>query len=166
MWAVLGRPWGLCQRSWAALGISVGGLGPLFVLLWAVLAALEIYVGGLGPLLWSLLAVLGRLGPKNNLGPSRRKAIWQADLGQQVTQTRTRRAFRGGGGNGARAGPWAPKRIVSIDYVFFLPNKSTPQSYKTLVVVPVEPENCISSHPFKNLAQNLIKNLAKCWSKM
>ena len=33
--AVLGRAWGLCWRSWAALGAYVGGLGA--------------YVGGLGP---------------------------------------------------------------------------------------------------------------------
>ena len=29
VWVVLGRSWVLCMRSWAALGIYVGGLGPL-----------------------------------------------------------------------------------------------------------------------------------------
>ena len=28
VWVVLGRFWGLCVRSWAALGAYVGGLGP------------------------------------------------------------------------------------------------------------------------------------------
>ena len=39
VFAVLGRCWDLCVRSWAALGA---------------------YVGGLGPLLGPMLAVLGR----------------------------------------------------------------------------------------------------------
>ena len=77
--AVLGRPWGLCWRSWAALGAYVGGLGlllglcgppgsllgPILGILgrpWGLLGA---YVGGPGPLLGPLLAVLSRLGPKN-----------------------------------------------------------------------------------------------------
>ena len=29
MWAVMGRSWGLCWRSWAILGAYVGGLGTL-----------------------------------------------------------------------------------------------------------------------------------------
>ena len=28
VWVVLGRSYGLCWRSWAALGAYVGGLGP------------------------------------------------------------------------------------------------------------------------------------------
>ena len=49
--AVLGRSWGLCWRSWAALGVYVGGPGPLLGLLWAVLGRLGAYVGGPGRLL-------------------------------------------------------------------------------------------------------------------
>ena len=45
MLAVLGRSWGICWLSWAALGPYVGCLGA--------------YVGGLGPLLGPMLAVLG-----------------------------------------------------------------------------------------------------------
>ena len=37
MLAVLGRSWGPCWRSWAALGPYVGGPGPLLGPLWAVL---------------------------------------------------------------------------------------------------------------------------------
>ena len=79
MLAVLGCSWGLCWRSWAALGAYVGGLGlllglcgpsgsllgPILGILgrsWDLLGA---YVGGPGPLLGPLLAVLSRLGPKN-----------------------------------------------------------------------------------------------------
>ena len=90
MWVVLGRSWGLCVRSWVALGglcwRSGGGLGtyvgdlePLLGLCgwsWDGLAAslgglgpLVAYVGGLGPLLglcrrsWAALgAYLGGLG--------------------------------------------------------------------------------------------------------
>ena len=77
--ADLGRSWGLCWRSWAALGAYVGGLGPknaknmptlnmcLFLererswgLCWRSWAALGAYVGGLGPLSEPMLAVLGR----------------------------------------------------------------------------------------------------------
>ena len=49
LWAVLCRFRGLCERSWAALGTSAGGLGPLLG-----------PVGGLGPLLGPLWEVLGR----------------------------------------------------------------------------------------------------------
>ncbi len=37
MLAVLGRSWSLCRRSWAALGVYVGGLGPPLEPLLAVL---------------------------------------------------------------------------------------------------------------------------------
>ena len=54
--AVLGRSWGLCWRSWAALGAyvrdlgpPVGGLGSLLGPMLAVLAALGASVGGPGP---------------------------------------------------------------------------------------------------------------------
>ena len=66
MLAVLGRSWGLCWRSWAALRAYVGGLG-----------------SGSGPKLavlgpkWSVLeAIRAKSGPN----PSG-KAIWQADQG-------------------------------------------------------------------------------------
>ena len=79
LWVILGRSWGLCERSWAALVAFVGGLGlllglcgpsgsllgPILGILgrsWGLLGA---YVGGPGPLLGLLLAVLSRLGPKN-----------------------------------------------------------------------------------------------------
>ena len=59
MLAVLGHSWGLCWRSWAALGTYVGGLGPVlgltfgimgysWGLCWRFWAALGAYVGGLG----------------------------------------------------------------------------------------------------------------------
>ena len=38
--AVLSRSWGLCCRSWGALGAYVGGLGPLLEPMLAVLARL------------------------------------------------------------------------------------------------------------------------------
>ena len=60
MLAVLGRSWGLCWRSGAALGVYVGGLGPLLGPMLAVLGPLGTYVGGLGQLLGPMLAVLGR----------------------------------------------------------------------------------------------------------
>ena len=47
-WMVLGRSWGLCVRSWAALGAYVGGLG----------GGLGTYGGDLGP----LLGLYGRSG--------------------------------------------------------------------------------------------------------
>ena len=84
VWVVLGRFWGLCVRSWAALwayvgglgaalGIYVGDLGPLWPVLgrswslcWRSWAALGAYVGGLGPLLGPMWAVwdrkMGRTG--------------------------------------------------------------------------------------------------------
>ena len=48
VWEVLGRSWGLCVRSWAALGAYVGGPGSLSGPMFAVLAALGPSVGGLG----------------------------------------------------------------------------------------------------------------------
>ena len=48
VWVVLGRSYGLCWRSWAALGAYVGGLGPLLEPKLAVLAALGASEGGLG----------------------------------------------------------------------------------------------------------------------
>ena len=60
VWAVLGCFYGLCGRSWVALGASVGGLVLLLGLRRWSWAALGAYVGGLGLLLGLLLAVLGR----------------------------------------------------------------------------------------------------------
>ena len=37
LWVVLGRSWGLCVRSWAALGAYVGGLRVLLEPMLAVL---------------------------------------------------------------------------------------------------------------------------------
>ena len=55
VWVVLGRSWGLCVRSWAALGAYVGGLGAVWRPMLAILglygrswAALGASVGGLG----------------------------------------------------------------------------------------------------------------------
>ena len=58
--AVLGRSWGLCGRSWVALGAYVGGLGPLLGPMLAVLGRSWPSAGGLGPLLGPMLAILGR----------------------------------------------------------------------------------------------------------
>ena len=49
VWVVLGRSWGLCWRSWVALGAYVGGLGPLWALCWRSWAALRAYVRGPRP---------------------------------------------------------------------------------------------------------------------
>ena len=68
--SVLSCSWGLCCRSWAALGTYVSGLVPLLGPMRAVLGrswsqcwqswvALGAYVGDLRPLLGSMLAVLG-----------------------------------------------------------------------------------------------------------
>ena len=57
--SVLSCSWGLCWRSWAALGplqAVLGGSWGRCVRSWAALGA---YVGGLGPLLAPMLAVLG-----------------------------------------------------------------------------------------------------------
>ena len=102
--AVLGRSWGFCGRSWAALGASVGGLGCSWGPCWRSWAALGASFRGLGPLLGPLLAVLGCLGPKSGPGPSG-KAIWQADQGRKVAQTRAGRPLRRGERFTARTGP-------------------------------------------------------------
>ena len=60
VWVVLGRSWGLCVRSWVALGAFPGDLGPHFGLYGRSWVALGTYLGGLGPLLGTMLAVLGR----------------------------------------------------------------------------------------------------------
>ena len=82
--SVLSCSWGLCCRSWAALGTYVGGLGPLLGPMWAVLGrswslcwqswvALGAYVGDLRPVLGSMLAVLGapNAGNAGKLGRTR-----------------------------------------------------------------------------------------------
>ena len=112
MWAVLGRSSALCGRSWAALKASVGGLGQLLGPMWAVLggslglcwrswAVLGAYVGGLGSGSGPKLAVLGpkwsvleAIRAKSGPNPGG-KAIWQADQGRKVAQTRAGRPFWG-----------------------------------------------------------------------
>ena len=121
---------GLCWRSWAALGAYVGGLGPLlgpmlvvlgrsWGLCWRSWAALRAYVGGLGSGSGPKLAVLGpkwsvleAIRAKSGPNPSG-KAIWQADQGGKVAQTRAGRPFWGGDGNPAFSGAGPP-------YAFFL----------------------------------------------
>ena len=51
VWVVLGRSWGLCVRSWAALGAYVGGLGPVLGSTLAILGRSWASTGGPGPLL-------------------------------------------------------------------------------------------------------------------
>ena len=51
MLVVLGADQGLCGRSWAALGASVGGPGSLSGRMWAVLGRSWGSVRGPGPLL-------------------------------------------------------------------------------------------------------------------
>ena len=92
---VLGRSRGRCVRFWVALGASAGDLGPLLGLCRRSWAALGAFVGDLGSLLGPLLAVVGHLGPKSGPNPSG-KAIWQADQGGEVAQTRAGRPFWGG----------------------------------------------------------------------
>ena len=111
LWAVLDSSWGLCGRSWVALGASAGDLGPLLGLCRRSWAALGASVGDLGPLLGPLLAVVGHLGPKSCPNPSG-KAIWQADLGREVAQTRVE-TVQGRGRNHIVSG-------AQCSYVFFL----------------------------------------------
>ena len=54
VWVVLGRSWGLCVWSWAALPAYVGGLGGLLGLMLAVL-------GRSFDLCWRSWAILGPL---------------------------------------------------------------------------------------------------------
>ena len=91
MLAVLGRSWGLCWRSWAALKAYVGGLGSRSGPMWAVLGAdqglcgrswlrIRAHVGGPGLLSGRLWAILAALGPSvGGLG---------AGSGRKVAQTR------------------------------------------------------------------------------
>ena len=51
---ILGRSWGLCVRSWAALGAYVGGLGLLF-------GSMLVFRGRSWDLFWVSWAVLGPL---------------------------------------------------------------------------------------------------------
>ena len=51
---VLGRCWGLCVRSWAALGAYVGGLGAVLGPMLAILGCCWASTGGHGPLLGPL----------------------------------------------------------------------------------------------------------------
>ena len=105
--AVLGRSWGLCWLSWG--------------LCWRSWAALRAYVGGLGSGSGPKLAVLGpkwsvleAIRAKSGPNPSG-KAIWQADQGGKVAQTRAgrRSGLRGTpGSTGARE---ASYRIFSVD---------------------------------------------------
>ena len=74
------------------------------------------YVGGLGPLLGPMLAVLGRLKAKS--GPNLSgEAIWQADQGREVAQTRAGRPFWGGHGNPVFSGAGPSCRFFSVDYI-------------------------------------------------
>ena len=54
VWVVLGRSWGLCVRSWAALGAYVGGLGAVLGPILAILDRSWASTGGPGPLLGPL----------------------------------------------------------------------------------------------------------------
>ena len=85
VWVVLGRSWGFCVRSWAALGAYVGGLGAVLGPMLAILscswglcvgswAALGANVRGPRPswdLCWRSSAALGAyvVGPGQLLGP-------------------------------------------------------------------------------------------------
>ena len=85
VWVVLGRSWGFCVRSWAALGAYVGGLGAVLGPMLAILscswglcvgswAALGANVRGPRPswdLCWRSSAALGAyvVGPGPLLGP-------------------------------------------------------------------------------------------------
>ena len=130
--AVLARSWGRCVRSWAALGAYVGGLGPLLGPMLAVLgrswglcgrswAAPGAHVGGLGSGSGPKLAVLGpkwsvleAIRAKSGPNPSR-KAIWQADQGGKVAQTRAGRPFWGSNGFTVFSVPGPPCRFFSVD---------------------------------------------------
>ena len=112
---------GLRWRSWTALGAYVGSLGRSWGLCWRSWAALRAYVGGLGSGSGPKLAVLGpkwsvleAIRAKSGPNPSR-KAIWQADQGGKVAQTRAGRPFWGGNGFTmfSGAGPRCP--IFSVD---------------------------------------------------
>ena len=63
VWVVLGRSWGLCVRSWAALGAYVGGLGAVLGPTLAILSLSWASIGGLGCTWAALGACVGDLGP-------------------------------------------------------------------------------------------------------
>jgi hypothetical protein len=58
-WSVI-KLTGLCVRSWAALGVYVGGLGAVFGSMLAISGRFGAAMGGPGPLSGPMLAVLGR----------------------------------------------------------------------------------------------------------
>ena len=101
MWEVFVRSRGLCERPWAALTASVGGPGLLLRPQRAVLgcswglsgrswAALGTSVGSLGSSSVPLGSWPG--GPGRQSGPfSSGTAIWHADQGGKVAQTRAGR---------------------------------------------------------------------------
>ena len=69
MLSVLESSWGLCRRSWAALGTYVGGLGRLSGPLWAVLGCLGASVGGLAKGSGRKVAKPEREGDLKGVGP-------------------------------------------------------------------------------------------------
>ena len=103
--AVLGLPWTLCWRSWAAPGTYAAGLGALLGLCCRSWAALGPYVEGLGPLLGPLLAVLGCLGPKSGQGPGG-EAIWPAIRAEKSPEQLPPQA-------------WCPKPFAEICHLIF-----------------------------------------------
>ena len=136
------RSRGLCWRSWAALAAHVGGLGPLLGPMLAVLgpmlavlgrswglcgrsgAAPGAHVGGLGSGSGPKLAVLGpkwsvleAIRAKSGPSPSR-KAIWQADQGRKVAQTRAGRPFWGGDRFRTFSGAGSPYRFFLYIYIY------------------------------------------------
>ena len=117
---------GLCWRSLAALGAYVGCLGPLLGLCWKSWAALRAYVGGLGSGSRPKLAVLGpkwsvleAIRAKSGPNPSR-KAIWQADQGGKVAQTRAGRPFWGGDCFSTFSAPGPRCPIFSVEIYIYI----------------------------------------------
>ena len=118
MLAVLGRSLGLCWRSWAALKAYVGGLGSRSGPMWAVLGADQ----GLS---WRSWALCWRSWAKSGSNPSE-DAIWQADQGREVAQTRAGRTFWGAHHFPFFSDAGPPCRFFSIDmcrrliYLFYV----------------------------------------------
>ena len=125
VWVVLGRSWGLCVRSWAALGAFVGGLAPSWGLLWAVL-------GRSWGLCWRSWAALGPvksvLGRKVALARTGKRS-WQG-IRPESGPGSSGKAFHGLSGKGAwpkrgrsrrsRRSPRSMRRSALHNYIYRL----------------------------------------------
>ena len=117
MLAVLGRSWGLCWRSWAALRAYVGGLGSGLKL--AVLARLGAKVLGLGSGSGPKLKVLACLGAKAvGLGRGSGRKVAQTRAGKRSGQEIRPKSGPNPSGSAIQKGR-APRSLISPHKQFF-----------------------------------------------